>query len=50
MAGRMGGQRYTVQNLRIVKIDPEKQLLLVKGAVPGATNGMVVVTSAKKRE
>jgi len=50
MAGRMGAQRYTVQNLRIVKIDPEKQLLLVRGAVPGAANGMVVVTSAKKRE
>ena len=50
MAGRMGARRFTVQNLRIVKIDPEKQFLLVRGAVPGVTNGMVVVTSAKKRE
>ena len=50
MAGRMGGAQRTVQNLRIVKVDPEKQILLVKGAVPGTVNGMVVVTAAKKRE
>lgn len=50
MAGRMGGVRTTVQNLEIVKIDKEKQVLLVKGAVPGARNGMVVVSYSKKRE
>ncbi|MFQ3620965.1 MAG: 50S ribosomal protein L3 [Spirochaetales bacterium] len=50
MAGRMGGARCTVQNLRVVKIDTEKQLILVRGAVPGTPNGMVVVTAAKKRE
>jgi len=35
MAGRMGGERVTVRNLKVVKIDPEKQLIAVKGAVPG---------------
>ena len=50
MAGRMGGNRATLQNLKIVKIDKEKKVLLIKGAVPGATNGMVIVTTAKKKE
>ncbi|MCK4542355.1 MAG: 50S ribosomal protein L3 [Spirochaetales bacterium] len=49
MAGRMGGERTTVQNLRIVRVDEEKQVLLIKGAVPGAKNGVVVVKRAKKR-
>lgn len=49
MAGRMGGERVTVQNLKIVKIDMEKNCLLVKGAVPGAAKSMVVVTTAKKK-
>ena len=35
MAGRMGGERVTVRNLKIVKIDPERQLIAVKGAIPG---------------
>ncbi len=35
MAGRMGGERVTVRNLKVVKIDPEKQLIAVSGAVPG---------------
>lgn len=35
MAGRMGGERVTVRNLKVVKIDPERQLIAVKGAVPG---------------
>lgn len=50
MAGRMGGNRATLQNLQIVKIDKEKKVLLIKGSVPGATNGMVIVTNAKKKE
>ncbi|HYP20697.1 MAG TPA: 50S ribosomal protein L3, partial [Chloroflexia bacterium] len=41
MAGRMGNERVTVQNLRIVSVDPERNLILVKGAVPGPTNGML---------
>lgn len=48
MAGHMGNKRCTVQNLRIVKVDEERNLLLIKGAVPGAPGGMVVITSAVK--
>ncbi len=43
MAGRMGGDRVTVRNLKVVEINPEKNLLLVKGAVPGADNGLVII-------
>lgn len=49
MAGRMGVRRQTVQNLRIVQIDPEKQTMLVRGAVPGANGGVVLVRNAKKK-
>jgi large subunit ribosomal protein L3 len=49
MPGRMGGERSTVQNLRVVRVDAEKQMLLVGGAVPGARNGYVLVSTAKKR-
>ncbi len=49
MPGRMGGVRTSVQNLRIVKIDEEKQVLMVKGAVPGPRDGMVIVKKAKKK-
>ncbi|MDQ3930171.1 MAG: 50S ribosomal protein L3, partial [Chloroflexota bacterium] len=48
MAGRMGNERVTVQNLRVVSVDPERNLLLVKGAVPGPTNGMLIVRKAVK--
>ncbi|MDQ3706478.1 MAG: 50S ribosomal protein L3 [Chloroflexota bacterium] len=48
MAGRMGNDRVTVQNLRIVSIDAERNLIMVKGAVPGPTNGMVFVRKAVK--
>ena len=50
MPGRMGGERSTVQNLRIVKIDQEKNVLLVKGAVPGSRDSIVIVRQAKKRK
>jgi len=43
MAGRMGGGKATVHNLQVVGIDPAKQLLVVKGAVPGARNSWVLV-------
>ena len=43
MPGRMGGRRVTVKNLQILKCDTERNLLLVKGAVPGPTNGLVEV-------
>ena len=42
--GRMGGETVTVQGLRIVRVDAEKNLLLVKGAVPGATGSLVAVS------
>jgi large subunit ribosomal protein L3 len=49
MPGRMGGRRTTVQNLRLLRVDAERNLLLIKGAIPGPRNGTVVVTKAKKR-
>jgi large subunit ribosomal protein L3 len=48
MAGRMGGERTTVQNLEIVRVDTERSILLVKGAVPGPKNSYVTVRSAVK--
>ena len=45
MAGQMGSQRVTQRGLRVVEIDTEKNLLLVEGAVPGATGGIVEVRS-----
>lgn len=48
MAGRMGGDRVTVQNLTVQAIDAEKGLLLVKGAVPGARGRLVFVRNAVK--
>ncbi len=48
MAGHMGAERSTVQNLEIVRVDAERNLLLVKGAVPGAPGGDVVVRPAVK--
>ncbi|MEL7567267.1 MAG: 50S ribosomal protein L3 [Dehalobacterium sp.] len=46
--GQMGGERVTVQNLEIVKVDLEKNLLLIKGAVPGPKKGLVMVKNAVK--
>ena len=48
MAGHMGDVRCTVQTLEVVRVDAERNLLLVKGAVPGATNGDVIVKPAVK--
>ncbi len=48
-AGRMGGDTVTLQNLRIVKIDEEKQVIIVEGAIPGARGGLVYITKAKKK-
>jgi large subunit ribosomal protein L3 len=48
MAGRMGNERKTVQNLEVVRVDPERNLLLVRGSVPGADNGLVLVKHAVK--
>ncbi|MCC5918443.1 MAG: 50S ribosomal protein L3 [Cryomorphaceae bacterium] len=43
MAGRMGGTRTKIQNLRVVKVDAAKNLLLLKGAVPGHKNSFVII-------
>lgn len=43
MAGRMGGERVTIENIRILKIVPENNLLLVKGSVPGAKGSYVII-------
>lgn len=48
MPGHMGAVKRTVQNLEIVRVDTERQLLLIKGAVPGAKGGVVVVRPAVK--
>jgi large subunit ribosomal protein L3 len=43
MAGRMGGDRVKVQNLRVLRILPEQNLLVVSGSIPGAKNSFIVV-------
>ncbi len=48
MPGRMGGTQRTVQNLVIVKVIPEKNLILVKGSFPGANGSLVTIRKAKK--
>ncbi len=50
MAGRMGGQRFTVQNLQIQAVDPENNLILVRGAIPGPKGALVLVRTAAKTE
>jgi len=49
MPGHMGRERVTVLNLRVVKVDTEKQLVLIRGAVPGVNKGLVVVRAAVKK-
>ena len=49
MAGHMGDERVTVQNLKVVAIDADKGLIMVKGGVPGSENGWVYVTDAVKK-
>ena len=48
MAGRMGGSQVTALNLEIVKSDPEREFILVKGAVPGPRGGVVVIRNSVK--
>ena len=48
MAGQMGNAQVTVQNLQVVRVDAERNLLLIRGAVPGATGGNVVIKPAVK--
>ncbi len=49
LPGQMGNAKVTVQNLRVVTVDPQRNLLAVKGAVPGPKNGVVIVSSARKK-
>jgi len=49
MPGRMGREQVTVLSLRVVKIDPENKLVLIRGAVPGVNKGLVVVRAAVKK-
>jgi large subunit ribosomal protein L3 len=48
LPGRMGGERITIQNLEIVKVDTERNLLLVKGNVPGPKKSLITIKSAVK--
>lgn len=49
LPGHMGNRRVTVQNLEVVTVDPEKNLLMVRGAVPGANGGVVLVKKSVKQ-
>lgn len=48
MAGRMGNEKTTVQNLEVVKVDGERNLLLIKGAIPGPKGGIITIKEAVK--
>jgi LSU ribosomal protein L3P len=48
MPGHMGTARVTVKNLKVIKVDAEKNYLLLKGAVPGHDNGFIVIMKSKK--
>ena len=48
MAGHLGAERVTVQNLSVVKVDAEKNIIAVKGAVPGPKGGIVVLFDSVK--
>jgi large subunit ribosomal protein L3 len=48
MAGRMGGEQVTIQNLEVVEVDTEHELILIRGAIPGADGAIVLVRAAVK--
>jgi large subunit ribosomal protein L3 len=50
MAGRMGNERVTVQNLEIVRVDADKNLILVKGGIPGPKKGLITIKATTKRQ
>jgi large subunit ribosomal protein L3 len=43
MAGRLGNARVTVRNLKVVRVDAENNIVMLRGGVPGAKNGMVLI-------
>lgn len=49
LPGRLGGERVTIQGLQIAKVDADRNLLLIKGAIPGANGGFVIVKKTVKR-
>lgn len=49
MMGKTGHEQVTVQNLELIRVDADKNLLLIKGAIPGPKNSMVLVKSAHKK-
>jgi large subunit ribosomal protein L3 len=49
MSGRMGGERVTSQNLRVEVVDPERNIIGVRGSVPGGKNGLVIIKQARKQ-
>ena len=48
MPGRMGGKKVTVRNIRVVKVDADRGLLLVEGSAPGARNGLLIIKKVRK--
>ncbi|HAP3295164.1 TPA: 50S ribosomal protein L3 [Enterococcus faecalis] len=48
LAGRMGGDRVTIQNLEVVKVDVERNVILIKGNIPGAKKSLITIKSAVK--
>lgn len=48
LPGRLGGERVTIQNLKVVKVDPERNLMLVKGSVPGRRGSLLIIREAVK--
>ena len=49
MPGRLGGKRVTVQNIQVVEVKPDKNIILLKGAVPGSRNGIITIKSSVKK-
>ena len=49
MPGRLGGERVTVQNIQVIEVRPDENLILLKGAVPGSRNGVVIIRSSIKK-
>ena len=50
MAGRMGGTKITKQNLKVIEVDSDNKLLVIKGSVPGKKNSIVFVNDSIKKE
>ena len=50
MGGRLGGSNTTVKGLRVVEVDPERNLLVISGSVPGWRGGLITITSDERGE